>query len=160
VSELISGASIVPEDQAEKQVILGRIQTKIGPLKDKWIEKSLDVPGKTVRDWVAAKPFVFDDIPKHVQDSLVGTQKGGFLMYFYPAIPLNDAHNVHLYANMIRDIEHQFPNLLTGSDAVVFSDILNLIAADGTKILIVIFRRETVRPPLARPERFFGGYAP
>jgi len=139
VSELISGASIVPDNQAEKQAVLLRIQEKIAPLKDKIIEKALDVPAKAVRDWMAAKPFAFEDIPPHVQDSLRGTKNAGFLMYFYPAFKLNDAAAVHKYADMIRSIEAKFPNLVTGSDAVVFSDILNLIARDGLWILIAIF---------------------
>ena len=52
VSEMISAASIVPEDQIEKQKILHRIDEKIKPFKDKWIEKALDVPAEVVRDWV------------------------------------------------------------------------------------------------------------
>lgn len=139
VSELVSGATIVPEDQETKQKILLSIKKKIAPLKNRWIEKALDVPGKVVRDWVDAKPFTFADLPPHVQDALRGTKQSGFLLYFYPAIKLNDARNVKTYANMIRHIEREFPNLLTGSDAVVFADILDLIARDGAVILIVIF---------------------
>lgn len=139
VSELISGASIVPDDQVEKQKILADIQKQIAPLKDRWLSSALDVPAATIRDWVQAKPFTYEEIPPHVQDALRGTKNAGFLMYFYPAIKLNDAHNVHTYASMIREIEQQFPDLLTGSDAVVFSDILNLISHDGGIILFVIF---------------------
>ena len=139
VSELISGASIVPEDQIEKQKVLQNIHRQISGLKDRWLTGALDVPAQTIRDWVQAKPFTFTDIPPHVQDSLRGTKNAGYLMYFYPAIKLNDANRVHRYADMIRDIEKQFPELLTGSDAVVFSDILQLIARDGAAILLVIF---------------------
>ena len=139
VSEMISAASIVPEDQIEKQRILRRIDEKIKPFKDKWIEKALDVPAEVVRDWVKAVPFTFEDLPGHIQDALRGTKKGGFLIYLYPAVSLSELVGVKKYAAMIRTIEEKFPNVLTGSDAVIFSDILDLIGRDGVKILIAIF---------------------
>ena len=139
ISELISGASIVPDDQKEKQAILERIDTKITPLKDKWIEESLDIPAGAVRGWVKAKPFSFDQLPSHIQDALRGTKQSGYLLYLYPAIKLSNAVGVKKYAAMIQDVESQFPDLLTGSDAVVFSDILDLINGDGFVILCVIF---------------------
>ncbi|NDG25758.1 MAG: hypothetical protein EB120_01110, partial [Proteobacteria bacterium] len=139
VSEMISAASIIPEQQAEKRQVLLRIKEKIKPFKDKWIEKSLDVPASVVRDWVDAEPFTFNDLPLYIQDPLRGTQKGGFLIYLYPAIKLSELVGVRKYAAMIRDVENRFPNALTGSDAVIFSDILDLIGKDGVIILIVIF---------------------
>lgn len=139
VSEMISAASIVPDDQKEKQSILLRIQEKIKPFKDKWIEQALDVPADVVRDWVKAQPFTFEDLPLHIQDALRGTQKGGFLIYLYPAVSLSELVGVKKYAAMIRDIEGRYPNALTGSDAVIFSDILDLISRDGFKILLAIF---------------------
>jgi len=139
VSEMISAASIVPDDQIEKQKVLLKIKEKIKPFKDKWIEKALDVPAPVVRDWVDAKPFTYEDLPQHIQDALRGTQKGGFLIYLYPAISLSELDGVKKYAKMIRSIEDRFPQVLTGSDAVIFSDILDLIGTDGSRILFAIF---------------------
>jgi len=139
VSEMISAASIVPEDQIDKEKILLKIKEKIRPLKDKWIEKALDVPANVVRDWVNAKPFTYEDLPRHIQDALRGTQNGGYLIYLYPAVNLSELEGVKKYAKMIRVIEDKFPSALTGSDAVIFSDILDLIGADGSKILLAIF---------------------
>jgi predicted RND superfamily exporter protein len=139
VQDLISGATIVPEHQAEKQVILQRIEKKLADIKDRFIEKSMGVPASAVRTWLAAKPFTFQDLPLHIQDMLRGTQQSGFLLYVYPAIKLGEASAIHRYAAMVRDIESTYPNTLTGSDAVIFSDILNLIQRDGARILFVIF---------------------
>lgn len=139
VSEMISAASIVPDDQIEKQKILFQIEEKIKPFKDKWIEDALDVPADVVRSWVKAVPFTFEELPSHIQDSLRGTTKAGYLIYLYPAVSLSELVGVKKYANMIRDIEQQFPEVLTGSDAVIFSDILNLISRDGATILLAIF---------------------
>lgn len=139
VNEMISAASIVPEDQTEKQQILQKINEKIKPFKDKWIEEALDVPAQVVRDWVKAVPFTFEELPSHIQDALRGTQKGGFLIYLYPAVSLSELVGVKKYAGMIRDIEQRFPDVLTGSDAVIFSDILDLISRDGFTILLAIF---------------------
>jgi predicted RND superfamily exporter protein len=129
----------VPDQQKEKKVVLLRIRDQIKNIKDKWIEQALDVPGKAVRDWVDAMPFTFNDLPSHLQDALRGTKQSGYLIYFYPAVSLNDLHSVQTYARMINTIEERFPKLLTGSDAVVFNDILELINHDGKLILLVIF---------------------
>ena len=139
VQDLISGASIVPEQQAEKRAILERIQKKLVNIKDRFIEKSMGVPASAIRTWLAAKPFNFKDLPLHIQDMLRGTQRSGFLIYVYPAMKLSEASAIHRYAAMVRDIESTYPDTLTGSDAVVFSDILNLIQRDGARILLVIF---------------------
>jgi uncharacterized protein len=139
VNDLISGASIVPEDQQAKKAIMAKMQESVSKLKDKWIQKSLDVPGDSVRRWVSAEPFSFADIPKHVQDSLRGTTNKGFLIYVYPAIKLGTYDNIRIYSNMFKDIEKSFPDILSGSDAVIFMDILDLIKRDGSLILLTIF---------------------
>ncbi len=139
VSEVISGASIVPDRQAEKEVIIGRIRDQLAKIKDKWIEKSLGIPASAVRNWTAAKPFTFKDLPLHLQDALRGTRNEGYLLYVYPGIPMGDAVNIARYAGMLKAVETEFPQLLMGSDAVIFSDILDLIRHDGLIILAVIF---------------------
>jgi predicted RND superfamily exporter protein len=139
VAEVLSGASIVPENQSEKEAIIERIRTQLAPIKDRWIEKSLGVPAAAVRNWVNAKPFKFQDMPLHLQDALRGTKNEGYLLYVYPSVPLGDAVNIAKYAGMLKAIEAQFPDLLMGSDAVIFSDILDLIRRDGSIILVVIF---------------------
>ncbi len=139
VSDVLSGATIVPEKQTEKQAVLLRIAERIKGIKDRFIEASLEVPAKAVRKWVSAQPFGFKDIPEHLQDALRGNSASGFVLYVYPAIHLSNAQNVAIFAAMMRDVEGKYPDLLSGSDAVIFSDILDLIKRDGTIILIVIF---------------------
>lgn len=139
VNDLISGASIIPDDQAAKRPILEKMQESVSKLKDKWIANALGVPGDSVRRWVSAEPFTFDQIPKHVQDSLRGTANKGFLIYIYPAIKLGTYDNIRLYSEMFKDIEKSFPDILSGSDAVIFMDILDLIKHDGAIILTTIF---------------------
>ncbi len=132
-----SGASIIPEDQVAKKAIIDKIKAQIDPLKDKWLEKQLDVPAAAIRRWAVAKPFAFDNLPIHLQDLFRGKSQSDFLMYIYPAsnVKLNTAPGVHAFAGMIRDLEKHFPDLLSGSDAVVFADILDLIKRDGGIIL-------------------------
>ncbi len=139
VNDIISGASIIPSDQGEKHAILERIKAKLAPLKDKWIEQGLGVPAAAVRSWVNAKPFGFTDIPRHLQDALRGTTNAGYLLYIYPNVPMGTAEGIRSYASMIKELEHEFPQMLTGSDAVIFSDILDLIQRDGSILLAMIF---------------------
>lgn len=139
VQDLISGASIVPDDQSKKREILERIGRKLTGIRDRYIERSLGVPASAVRTWLRAKPFTFMDLPLHVQDMLRGTHHSGYLLYVYPAIKLSEASAIHRYAAMVRGVERDFPSTLIGSDAVVFSDILELIQRDGARILLVVF---------------------
>ncbi len=139
VKDLISGASIVPEQQEEKRQVLLKIQGTLKPIRDRWLEKSLGIPAPTIRTWMAAQPFGFQDLPLHIQDALRGTKKSGYLIYIYPAIKLGEAKAIRRYANMIKEIETEFPQVLTGSDAVIFSDILDLMHHDGMNILLAIF---------------------
>jgi len=139
VKTLISGASIVPDDQEEKQRILAKIRKIVAPIKDRWLEKSLGVPASAVRTWLDAKPFTFPDLPSHIQDALRGTTQSGYLIYIYPAVKLGEYRTISQYAGMIKDLEATYPNVLTGSDAVIFSDILDLIWRDGLLILLLIF---------------------
>jgi len=139
VHDMISGASIIPDDQLKKQEILLRIKSRIDGIKDRFIERSMGVPASAVRTWLSAKPFTLADLPVQIQDMLRGTQRDGYLLYVYPAISLSEASAIHRYAAMVKDIEATFPNTLTGSDAVVFSDILDIIQRYGFRILVVIF---------------------
>ena len=139
VEEIVSGATIVPKDQAEKKRILDRIRADLAPIKDRWIEKSMGIPGGAVRTWVSSNPFEFKDIPRHLQDALRGTTNEGYLLYIYPSIGQGNAKDIATYAAMFKDVEAKFPDLLTGSDVVIFSDILDLIKRDGSVILAVIF---------------------
>ncbi|MBY0371142.1 MMPL family transporter [bacterium] len=139
VTDVISGASIVPENQAEKATVMAHMRTTLKPIKDRWIEKVLGVPGEGVRRWVNANPFTFTDIPEHLQDALRGQNNKGYLLYVYPAVSMSHYDGVSAFAGMLRAVEKEFPNALTGSDAVVFSDILDLIKRDGSVILVMIF---------------------
>lgn len=139
VKSIVSGATIIPEDQAAKRAILQKIHALISPLRDKWLEQSLEVPATTIRKWVRAEPFMFRDLPIHLQDFLRGKSQTAYLLYIYPSILLDTAQGVHTYASMVKDIESQFPEVLTGSDAVVFAEILDLIHRDGMLILVMIF---------------------
>ncbi len=138
VQSIISGATIIPEQQPEKAVILARLKEKLRPIKDKWIETSLNVPASSVRTWLEAKPFTLEDLPIHVQVAMRGTKQSSYLLYLYPAYKLDNAPAVNAYASMIKGIESQYPSILTGSDVVIFSDILDVIKHDGIILLTLM----------------------
>ena len=139
VGDMVSGVSMIPPEQVEKQRILLRIKELIRPIRDKWMERSIGIPAVAIHKWVEAKPFAFEDLPSHVADALHGTSQTGYLIYLYPAMNLNTGENVQIWADTVRSIERQFPNLVTGSDAVIFSDILDLIKHDGILLMSLIF---------------------
>lgn len=141
IETVVSGASIIPDHQPEKQVVLHQIRDLIKPFKDSWLEKELEISGSTIRRWVNAEPFTFSDLPIHLQDSLRGKKQSGYLMYVYAPLGLDTGtySGVKTFAAFVKDLESRFPKLLTGSDVVVFAEILELIQQDGKYILIWIF---------------------
>lgn len=141
VRSVVSGGSIVPDGQAEKEVIVQSVAKRIEKLSDRALKSSLDVPVSTIRTWVGAKPFVWEDLPTYVQEALRGTQQAGYLLYVYPTKALNTGPAVAEIAGMIKDVESHFPNIVSGSDAGIFSEILKLIERDGLILitLIIVF---------------------
>ncbi|MEZ4751363.1 MAG: MMPL family transporter [Bdellovibrionota bacterium] len=137
IQMVASGATIIPEQQEAKYKIMQRTERRISSLKDRWLEQDLDVPAETIRRWLSAKPFGFTDLPIHLQEFLRGTKANSYLLYVYPnrAVKFNTAQGVQSFAAMVRDVEQHFPTALTGSDSVVFAEILDLIKSDGMKIL-------------------------
>ncbi len=85
-----------------------------------------------------ADPFHWEQLPIYLQEALRGTQQAGYLLYFYPTEHLDNAQAVDRFASMIRDVEKRYPNLVSGSDALIFSDILGLILRDGVVLFILI----------------------
>lgn len=138
VQNIVSGATIIPSDQKEKEVIIGRMKKRLENLSDKRIEDGTEVPASTIRTWMNAKPFGWDDLPVYIQEALRGTQQAGYLIYIYPAERLNNGPAVHRFAAMIKDVESHFPNIVSGSDAGIFSEILELIKRDGAILLVLI----------------------
>jgi predicted RND superfamily exporter protein len=142
VSQLISGATIVPEDQEKKQKILEKIASHLSEMRDRWIEKSIDISALAIRKWVSARPFSFSDIPLQVQDALRGLGQKDYLILVYPdpKVNLDTAQGVYAFAGLFRALEKRFKGrpLLSGSDAVVFADILDMIGTDGFVLLLVM----------------------
>lgn len=138
VQNIVSGATIVPENQKEKEQIVARIKKRVEKISDKRLHNGTDIPASTVRTWVAAKPFTWDDLPKYVQEALRGTKQAGYLIYVYPTEHLNTGPAVNRFAGMIKDVEAHFQNIVSGSDAGIFSEILTLIERDGIILLVLI----------------------
>lgn len=138
VQSIVSGATIVPADQAQKQVVVERIRKRVERISDKRLENAAGVPASTIRAWTSAKPFVWNDLPVYLQEALRGTQQAGYLIYVYPTEHLNTGPAVDRFANMIKDVDSHFPGIVSGSDARIFSEILKLIERDGTILLVLI----------------------
>jgi len=138
ISSIVSGASIVPDQQKEKEPIVERIRKRIAKISDRSLREGAEVPPSSIREWVNAKPFVWTDLPTYVQEALRGQHQEQYLLYVYPAEHLNTGGAVGRFAAMIKDVEAHFPNIVSGSDAGIFSEILDLIKRDGVVLLALI----------------------
>lgn len=138
VQNIVNGATIIPEQQQEKQIIVEQLKNRIQKLSARRLKDGTGIDGATIKEWVNAKPFVWNDLPVYVQEALRGTQQAGYLIYVYPAEHLNTGGAVDRFAKMIKDVETHFPNIVSGSDAGIFSEILKLIERDGLILLTLI----------------------
>lgn len=138
VTSIVNGGTIVPENQQEKQIIVERLRKRVEKVSDRQLKNGTDIPPSTIRTWVSAEPFVWKDLPVYVQEALRGTQQAGYLLYVYPTEHLNTGPAVDRFARMIKDVESHFPNIVSGSDAGIFSEILKLIERDGVILLVLI----------------------
>jgi predicted RND superfamily exporter protein len=138
VQSLVNGGGIIPEHQADKLAIIQRVGKLIRPISDRALTEAAGVQAAAIRKWVNAVPFVWEDLPVYVQEALRGTQQAGYLVYVYPAENLNNGPAVERFASMIKDVEAHFPGVVSGSDAGIFSEILDLIKRDGIILAILI----------------------
>ncbi len=138
VQSIISGASIVPDDQQLKAPILAHMRDLIRPIRDKQITEAMGVPASAIRTWVNAAPFTFADVPIYIQEALRGTKQAGYLIYVYPEEALNNGPSVAKFSAFIKDVESKYPEIISGSDVGIFSDILDLVKRDGIIILSLI----------------------
>lgn len=138
VGSIVSGATLVPDDQAKKAEILARVQKKVSGLTDRLLSEGTGIPAAAVRAWVAAKPFDWTTMPPYLREALRGTETSQYLLYVYPSKHLDNGPAVERFAGMVKDIESRYPAALTGSDAAIFSDILKLIERDGIILLLLI----------------------
>ncbi len=138
VQNIVNGGTIIPEGQEEKQVVVERLRKRIKRVSNRQLEEATQIHGATIKEWVDAKPFVWNDLPVYVQEALRGTKQAGYLIYVYPAEHLNTGGAVDRFAKMIKDVEAHFPNIVSGSDAGIFSEILKLIERDGLILLTLI----------------------
>lgn len=139
VSSIVSGATLVPENQGQKRIYVEKIKSQLGKFSNKRIEDATGLPGKAVRTWIQAEPFTFSELPSYIRETLRGANENTFLIYVYPAEHLNTGPAVDRFAHMIADVQEKFPNVLVGSDAGIFNDILDLIKHDGVILLSLIF---------------------
>ena len=138
VQNIVSGGTIVPSQQEEKEVVVERLRKRIEKVSDNQLANGTEIPASTIRAWVEAKPFVWNDLPVYLQEALRGTQQAGYLIYIYPTEHLNTGPAVARFANMIKDVEAKYPDIVSGSDAGIFSEILELIKRDGIILLVLI----------------------
>lgn len=139
IASIVSGATLIPEQQEEKQVYIQKIKSQLKKISDKRIEDSTGITAKSIRTWMDAAPFKFEDLPSYIREALRGASEKTFLVYVYPAEHLNTGPAVDRFAKMISDAQTKFPNVLVGSDAGIFNDILDLIKRDGGILLSLIF---------------------
>lgn len=134
--------SFVPQKQPEKMVEIPKIA---GVLKNKylsWVEGEEAQKIDDLRLWTTATPFGIEDLPPSLkqQYNAVEGYTGSFL-FIFPAIDLWDGKDVVRFANEVRDFlkENIQNHIHVASEAMIFSDILDLVKKEGPQAFALSF---------------------
>jgi uncharacterized protein len=142
-SDVISIFSLLPKDQDKKLVLLREILDRVTRAHDKGFIAE--------QEWQELKPHLPEelraigpaDLPEKVArpfEERDGTR--GNIVYVAPARgrSINDARYLMVWADSFREIK--LPNgekILASGDAVVFSDMLRVIARDSPRVALLSF---------------------
>jgi predicted RND superfamily exporter protein len=142
-SDVVSIYSLLPKDQDKKLVLVREILDRVTRARDKgfiseqeWQELEPHLPEEV-------RPVGIADLPKKVArpfEERDGTR--GTVVYVAPARgrSINDARYLMVWADSFREIK--LPNgekILASGDAVVFSDMLRVIARDSPRVALLSF---------------------
>ncbi len=129
---------LVPDAQAEKQVVLGRMASALGRIPTGNLDTTVKDAIARAKRMTAATPFTVQDVPANVRRQFQGVGKTdtSFVLVF-PAISLSDGEKVLAFAKEVRKL--QLPDGSTtaaAGDAMVLADIIEMVRREAMPILV------------------------
>lgn len=128
---------LVPQQQAEKQEVLGNIKKTLDKVKPDNLDADTRPKFDKLMRYVQAQPFTREDIPFSVRRQFEGVKKaeGGFVLIF-PNIKLSDGLQVVRFAEEVRGIV--LPNgerFSAAGEAMILADVLLMVRREAKPIL-------------------------
>ncbi|RJS20208.1 hypothetical protein DRW03_20900 [Corallococcus sp. H22C18031201] len=128
---------LVPTRQAEKQVILDAIASKLGKIDAAHLKGQTRTDLERAQRMSLARPFTQADMPegvRHQFESLDGSTGGVVLVY--AGISLSDGAGTRKFAKEVRDMSlPDGTRVSAAGEALILADILDMVAREGPRIL-------------------------
>ena len=137
VDFVASLASMVPEEQAAKQQVLGRLQGLLEDVPEERLEPAQRERLTQLRQQVRAPPFTREELPVSVRRQFQGTQGQSGFVLVYPRVSLSDGEAIRAMANEVRGVTLPGGGRISAAgEPMVLADILAMVTREAPIILI------------------------
>jgi len=137
---LVTGADLVPFDQAAKQPIIRAIGDILRQVQPKWLRAELRPQLTALIHATEAAPFSRTDLPLEVRRQFQGINSladQGFVLAF-PAIKTSDGHAVMRMADEIRAVKTTAGGAYAAAgESLILADILRMVTGEAPLVLSV-----------------------
>jgi hypothetical protein len=129
--------SMVPEEQAAKQQVLGRLQGLLEDVPEEGLEPEQRAQLTQLRQQVRAQPFTREELPASVRRQFQGTQGQSGFVLVYPRVSLSDGEAIRAMANEVRGVTLPGGGRISAAgEPMVLADILAMVTREAPIILI------------------------
>jgi len=130
--------SLVPDQQSEKIAIIQRLKKLAQDEIFDYLEGEDRTRFEQLRGFLEIQPITVDKLPFYLTQNFKGvTNPNDQFVLIYPAIELANGRDLLRYANDIGKIEVDGKPLRACAECLILTDILILIAKDGTIAVIL-----------------------
>ncbi|HLL03066.1 MAG TPA: MMPL family transporter [Myxococcaceae bacterium] len=129
--------SMVPEEQAAKQQVLGRLEGLLEDVPEERLEPEQREQLTQLRQQVRAQPFTREELPVSVRRQFQGTQGQSGFVLVYPRVSLSDGEAIRAMANEVRGVTLPGGGRISAAgEPMVLADILAMVTREAPIILI------------------------
>ncbi len=137
---VISRADLVPGDQAEKELLIRALETKVQNLDPETLEPETRERFDLLLEMLETRPFGRNDLPIEIKkqfETRTGTPETGVVLAF-PSVSLSDGKKVMEMAKEVRDIPLPSGKTISAAaEAMILADVLTLIFTESPKVSLI-----------------------
>ncbi|MBT6436090.1 MAG: MMPL family transporter [Deltaproteobacteria bacterium] len=131
-------ADLVPNNQAEKKLVMDEIYTIARKVKSSQLERPMRRKLRQLKKMAKVEPFGLSDLPLSVQQrfsTIDGSDSSGVLLV-YPSIAISDGARLRYFAEEIRNSSPEQKPVVAAGEAMVLADILEVIFIESPQVML------------------------
>jgi len=130
----VSLSNLVPEDMSWRYKRIKKLEKFLNKTNSIEVEEKTGLSYNQIKAWLSEKPYSLTDLPRQFREAF-GSQ--GRIVLAYPSVSLDRADTIRRFANRLLEAKTDFSGVKVGSEAIVFSEILDHIENDGKWVLLL-----------------------